>query len=280
MKVNCYAKVNIGLDVVRRMENGYHELNMVMVPISLHDTLDLSFSAESSFTSNLPYIPTDERNSVVKVINRLREKYGFEDQFAIHLDKRVPTQAGLGGGSSDAAVTIRLLNGLLDLGMDEEAMIDFAKTIGADVPFFIKNRPAYVEGIGEKITPFELNCPFHMLLVKPRMGVSTKRAFEELDFETLHHPDIRAIQKALTENDYPSLISHLGNSLEQTAVQIVPEIQRIKENMLDNGFDAALMSGSGSTVIGFTRDWNVIQRTSPYYYRKYRFSNAVQIVDI
>ena len=280
MKVNCNAKVNIGLDVVRRMENGYHELNMIMVPISLYDTLDISFASESSFRSNLPYIPTDERNSVIKVINRLRDIYHFDDQFAIHLEKRVPTQAGLGGGSSDAAMTIKVLNGILNLGMNEEEMIAFAKEIGADVPFFIKGKPAYVEGIGEKITPFSFNCPFYMLLVKPKAGVSTKRAFEELDFSSLEHPDISAIQNALMNNDYEALIQQLGNSLEQTALKIVPEIQKIKENMLANGFDGALMSGSGSTVIGFTRNPGVIRRTSSYYYRRYHFSNCVHIVEM
>lgn len=280
MKVNCYAKVNLGLDVVRRMENGYHELNMIMVPISIYDTLEISFAVEDSFRSNLSYIPTDEKNIIVKVVNTLRNIYGFEDHFDIRLTKNVPTQAGLGGGSSDAATTIKLLNAMLDLKMSEEEMLAFAKTVGADVPFFIKGKPAYVAGIGEEITPFKINCPFHMLLVKPYKGVSTKRAFEELDFTTLEHPDIQSIQKGLMENDYSLFTDSLGNSLEQSAQKIVPEIARIKKNMLENGFDAAIMSGSGSTVIGISREKAVIERTAPYYLRRYHFAKKAQIIEI
>lgn len=279
MKVNAYAKINVGLDVVRKMENGYHELNMIMAPINIYDTIDISFSPTMEVTSNLRFIPTDERNSVVKVINRLRDIYHFEDQFKIHMEKHVPTQAGLGGGSSDAAAVLQVLNAVLNLNMNEEEMLEFATGIGADVPFFLKRTCCYVEGIGEKLTPFKLNCPFYMLLVKPKMGVSTKLAFEMLDFETLEHPDILHIREALETNNYPLLLNSLGNSLEQTAVQLVPEIAKLKEDLVTFGFDAAVMSGSGSTVIAFTRDRMLLENGFQKFRQSYRFVKKTQIIE-
>lgn len=278
MKVKAYAKINIGLNVVERYENGYHHLNMIMVPIDLFDTLDITFDTETTLTANKSYIPTDEKNSIIKVVNKLREKYHFEDHFKIHLVKNIPSQAGLGGGSSDAAMTIKVLNSLLDLKMTQQEMIDFGKTIGADVPFCLTAQPAFVDGIGEIIEPFDLNCPFHILLVKPKVGVSTKTAFEMLDFSQLRHPDIRLIQQALMNNDYDTLVKTLDNDLEQSACQIAPIITKLKKELTDFGFDCAVMSGSGSTVFALTKDATLLDRAFNTFQRKYYFVKKTKII--
>lgn len=279
MRVQAFAKVNLGLNVVGDLPNGYHELKMVMVPISIYDNIDIEFAENTKLTANRHYIPTDEKNSIIKVVNRMREKYGFGEHFHIHLNKYIPSQAGLGGGSADAAIMIRVINGLLKLRMSEQEMIDFGKTIGADVPFCLVNKPAIVGGIGEEIETFKMNCPFYLLLVKPSVGVSTKRAFDMLDYDNLQHPDVNEIRKALETNDYWGFISAMGNDLETTAVQIAPVIEKIKKQLIDYGFDGAMMSGSGSTVFGITRDKHLLEKAERDFRYKYDFVKIARIID-
>jgi len=280
MKVKAYAKLNLCLNVVERLPDGYHDLNMIMVPIDLFDTIDLSFDIKTTIQANRRYLPNDERNTIIKVINGLREIYGFNDQFQIKLTKNIPSQAGLGGGSADAAIVIKTLNALLDLKMTQAEMLDFGKSIGADVPFCIINKPAYVSGIGEKIEPFDFDCPFYLFLVKPHKGVSTKLAFENLDYEKLTHPNAKRLKDELIACDYDGIIANMGNDLEQSALKLVPEIGKLKSELLDFGFDHALMSGSGSTVFAITTQAELIDRAVYSFQRKYPFVKKSKIIDI
>ena len=280
MKVKAYAKLNLCLNVVGRLPDGYHDLNMIMVPIDLFDTIDLSFDVETTIQANRRYLPNDERNTIIKVINGLRASYGFNDQFRIKLNKNIPSQAGLGGGSADAAIVIKTLNALLDLKMSLTEMMDFGKTIGADVPFCIMNKPAYVSGIGEQIEPFSFICPFYLFLVKPRKGVSTKLAFENLDYDKLMHPNAKRLKDELIACDYDGIIANMGNDLEQSALKLVPEIAKLKQELLDFGFDHALMSGSGSTVFALTTKEDLIDKAVYTFQRKYPFVKKSKIIDI
>jgi len=280
MKVKAYAKINLCLNVVGKMENGYHELNMIMAPIDLFDSIDISFDTTTTIHANKAYLPNDNRNTIIKVINGLRNIYHFDDQFRIKLIKNIPSQAGLGGGSADAAIMIKTLNALLDLKMSLEEMLTFGKTIGADVPFCLVNKPAFVGGIGDQIEVFTFDCPFYLLLVKPKKGVSTRRAFENLNFNELIHPNAYMLRDSMIACDYQQIINNLGNDLQKCAFRLVPEIEIVRSELLDFGFDRALMSGSGSTVFGITRDENLANRALLTFQRKYSFAKKTKIINI
>ena len=277
MKQRAYAKINLCLDVVRRREDGYHELEMIMAPVNLYDTLNFEFSDELRLQSNVPYLPLDRRNTIVKAIELLREEYGFKENFEITLQKHIPTQAGMAGGSTDGAAAIRALNKMLQLGMDNEKMVEIAKKGGADVPFCLRSRPAFVTGIGENLEHFRVHTPFYLLLVKPYKGVSTKVAFETLDFSCAEHPDCRRMREALIGNDYDGVLQSLGNTLEQSAFKLVPQIATIKQELLALGFDGALMSGSGSTVFALTRDPELLEKGAAAMRKKAAFIRKTEL---
>lgn len=260
MKERAYAKINLCLNVRGRRDDGYHELEMIMVPIDFYDTLEMLPSEKTRLSNNRTYIPVNEKNTVIKAIQVLRERYGFTEHFDCRLQKHIPTRAGLAGGSADAAAAIRMINRMLNLGMSTQDMIDCARQVGADVPFCILSRPALVKGIGEVIVPFDCRPDFHILLVKPRRGVSTKEAFEICDSTDPAHPDCRKMCEALISGSYDDIVASLGNSLEDAALQLVPEIRQVKQALSTLGFDGVLMSGSGSTVFGITRDEKLLDR--------------------
>ena len=234
---------------------------MIMVPIDFYDTLEMIPSDEMRIYNNRAYIPVNEKNTVIKAVQVLRQRYGFDTNFEIRLQKHIPTRAGLAGGSADAAAAIRMMNRMLNLNMSEQDMIDCGREVGADVPFCILSKPALVQGIGEVIVPFECHPDFHILLVKPKRGVSTKEAFELSDQTEPEHPDCRKMGRALIEGNYQGIVDALGNSLEGAALQLVPEIRQVKEALSLLGFDGVLMSGSGSTVFGITKDEALVDKT-------------------
>ena len=254
MKERAYAKINLCLDVVGKREDGYHDLKMIMVPINFYDVLEMEFAPETTLELNRDYLPINDKNTIIKAIHIMQEKYNITEEFRCRLEKHIPTRAGLAGGSADAAAAIRIINRLCNLHLTKDEMIAVGKEVGADVPFCILNRPAFVEGIGEKITTFSCSPDFYLLLIKPRKGVSTAEAFHIVDEQEGIHPDCKAMQEALEYNDYDGIISSLGNSMENAAMTLVPEIRKAKQDLLDLGFDGVLMSGSGSTVFGITRD--------------------------
>ena len=277
MKQRAYAKINLCLDVMCRREDGYHELEMIMAPVNLYDTLNFEFSDEMRLHSNVPYLPLDQRNTIVKAIELLRAEYGFKENFEITLQKHIPTQAGMAGGSTDGAAAIRALNKMLRLGMDNEKMVEIAKKVGADVPFCLRSRPAFVTGIGENLEHFRVHTPFYLLLVKPYKGVSTKVAFETLDFSCAEHPDCRKMRQALITNDYEGVLQSLGNTLEQSAFKLVPQIATIKRDLLGLGFDGALMSGSGSTGFALTRDPELLEKGAAAMRKKAAFIRKTEL---
>lgn len=254
MKERAYAKINLCLDVVGKREDGYHDLKMIMVPINFYDVLEMEFAEKTTLELNRDYLPINDKNTIIKAIHIMQERYNIEEEFRCRLEKHIPTRAGLAGGSADAAAAIRMINRMCNLHLTKDEMITAGKEVGADVPFCILNRPAFVEGIGEKITTFSCNPDFYLLLIKPRKGVSTAEAFHIVDEQEGIHPDCKAMQKALEYNDYEGIIVSLGNSMENAAMTLVPEIRKAKQDLLELGFDGVLMSGSGSTVFGITRD--------------------------
>ena len=261
MKERAYAKINLCLDVVGKREDGYHDLKMIMVPINFYDVLEMEFAPDTTLELNRDYLPINDKNTIIKAIHIMQEKYNITEEFCCRLEKHIPTRAGLAGGSADAAAAIRMINRMCNLHLTKDEMIAVGKEVGADVPFCILNRPAFVEGIGEKISTFSCSPDFYLLLIKPRKGVSTAEAFHIVDEQEGIHPDCKAMQEALEYNDYDDIISSLGNSMENAAMTLVPEIRKAKQDLLDLGFDGVLMSGSGSTVFGITKDVELLDRS-------------------
>lgn len=278
MKIKANAKVNLVLDVVRRMENGYHELDMIMVPLSLCDVLDVSIAKEDKIVCGEADFPLDESNTIYKAILLMRERFNLKEHFHVEVDKKIPMQAGMAGGSADGAAMLKAIIQLCNLEVREEEMILIAKKIGADVPFCYINEASRVQGIGEKVRRFKIHCPFYMLLVKPEQGVSTGLAFKGIDFNTCIHPNVDKMEKALIENDYETFIATLGNTLEQSAFEITPVIKDIKQELKDLGMDGVLMSGSGSTVFAITRDKEVLRKAKEIMLPKYAFVSECQIL--
>ena len=265
MKDRAFAKINLCLDVIGGRSDGYHELKMIMAPLDFYDVVEMNIADKTTLSVNRSYLPNNDKNTVIKVINTMRDMYYFKEQFACTITKHIPTQAGLAGGSADGASAIRLIDRLLKLNLTRKEKLKIASKIGSDVPFCVLNEPAYVEGTGDVILPFENNTDFHLLLVKPRKGVSTKQAFDMIDKREAIHPDCLKMKHALEDNDYFGVVDALGNSLEGVAIELVPDIQTIKEQLIKVGFDGALMSGSGSTVFGITRDERLVDASMPKF---------------
>lgn len=258
IKLRAYAKINLGLDVVRRREDGYHEVRMIMQTISLHDRLSIRACKEDgiSIKTNLSYLPTNENNLVYKAALLLKEEFGIEQGLSIHLDKHIPVAAGMAGGSTDAAAALVGLNQLFQLGLTKEELMKRGVRLGADIPYCILGGTALSEGIGEVLTPLPKLPECFVLIAKPPMHVSTKFVYENLKLDTLpSHPDIDGMAEAIQKGQLAGVISRMENVLESVTIPEYPVIGQLKDIMKNAGAKNALMSGSGPTVFGiFTEE--------------------------
>ncbi|ERJ12465.1 4-(cytidine 5'-diphospho)-2-C-methyl-D-erythritol kinase [Haloplasma contractile] len=247
------AKINLTLDVIGKREDGYHELNMVMTTVDLYDRLSISETDEDRIiiTTNRRYLPVDNKNLSYKAAKLIKEQYGIKKGVRIHINKNIPVAAGLAGGSSDAAATLRGLDRLWKLNMSFEELSEIGARIGSDVPFCIYGKTALATGRGEIIKPIKPAPKCWVILVKPKFGVSTKHIFSNVEVNSLKHPDTKAMLDAVLNGDYKSMCKNLGNSLEDVTFKRYPDVKKIKEKLLKYGADAALMSGSGPTVFAF-----------------------------
>lgn len=255
--IRSYAKINICLDVTGKREDGYHTLDMVMVPIQLHDTLlitELKKSSNNYVTIDDFSNGTIHYNLASTAIERFAAAKNFKNKFRILIHKVIPMQAGMGGGSSNAASAILGINKYLKLGCTNEEMIDIAKDIGADVPFFIINKPMRCQGIGEIMTPVTIKNNYWVLLVKPTAGCGTQPTFQKSDEMTLKTGDVEAVIKALETGDDELLEKSMFNSLQEPAATIVPEILDIIKEIKDFGVGLTQMTGSGSAVFALSTD--------------------------
>ncbi|MBO4218534.1 MAG: 4-(cytidine 5'-diphospho)-2-C-methyl-D-erythritol kinase [Erysipelotrichaceae bacterium] len=271
----AYGKINLSIDVLGRNEDGYHDLDMIELPIDLYDEIEMTVSQQPSYSCNID-LPYDEKNLIHKTVEGMRRKYGFSENFDIRVSKNIPMNAGLAGGSCDAAAVIHLISDLLNLNLSEQEKCDFGCTIGADVPFCLVNRPARVRGIGEMIETFELPESYDILLIKPQDGVCTREAFETLDIARAQHPDIGKVQQAL-QNRQP-LGGLLGNSLLESAQRLLPVIGEIIEECRSHGFESVMMSGSGSTCFVLQEDGQDISRLYESMKDRYDFVRKTAIL--
>lgn len=253
LQLKAYAKVNLGLDVVRKREDGYHEVRMIMQTIRLFDriTLQKNSSGKITLSTNLPYLPVNEHNLVYRAIDIIRQNYHIKDGIHADINKRIPVAAGMAGGSTDAAAAFVGMNQIFELGISQETLMKYAVTLGADIPFCIMRGTALSEGIGEMLTPLSPMPDCWFLVVKPVFSMSTKFVYEHLTLnEETFHPDIDGMIHSLGCSDLKGITMRMGNVLEQVTKQHYPEIEQIKDCMRQYGAEEALMSGSGSTVFG------------------------------
>ena len=252
ISVKALAKINLGLDVVRRREDGYHEVKMVMQTIHLFDRLEMKKTAGGiTMTTNLSFLPTNENNLVYKAAKLLMDEFQIRDGIDVKLHKYIPVAAGMAGGSTDAAAVLYGMNRMFELGLSKEELMQRGVKIGADVPYCIMRGTALAEGIGEQLTalPPMVKCP--ILIAKPQISVSTKFVYENLKLdEHTQHPDIDALIQNIRTKDLPAIAGSMGNLLETVTAKKYPEIEKIKELMRENGALNAMMSGSGPTVFG------------------------------
>ena len=257
MRLRAYAKVNLGLDVLRRREDGYHEVKMVMQTVGIYDNLCLKRvrSPGIRVATNLFYLPENENNLVYQAAKLQMDEFGLPGGIFIDLQKRIPVAAGMAGGSSDAAAVLYGMNQMYRLRLPKRELMKRGVRLGADVPYCIMRGTALAEGIGEELTPLPPAPDCHVLIAKPPISVSTKFVYENLKLdEMLAHPQIDLVVKGIRDQDLPGMASHMGNVLESVTIPHYPVIAQIKEEMVRGGALQAMMSGSGPTVFGLFED--------------------------
>lgn len=265
MRLRALAKINLGLDILGKREDGYHEVKMIMQTIQMYDVLELHKKKEPgiSLTVNVPFIPTDERNLVYRVAAMLMEEFHVQEGLSIRLDKFIPVAAGMAGGSSDAAAAFVGVNRLFHLGLSQEELMERAVKVGADVPYCIMRGTALAEGIGEKLTALPPVPPCYVLVGKPAVSVSTKMAYENLNLETIKkRPDIDGMISDIENGNLMEMTEKMANVFEPGIIREYPVIQQIKDFMEENGALRAMMSGSGPTVFGIFDDKEKMERAA------------------
>lgn len=260
MKAN--AKINLGLDVLRRRKDGYHDVCMVMQSLDLSDDVFLEKRSDDEIRlkTNLASLPDDESNLAYKAAKLMKEKYRIKQGVAVSIQKRIPIAAGMAGGSADAAAVLRGMNELFDLGLSMEELQKTGVKLGADVPYCVMGGCALAEGIGEKLTKLDGPSGYPILLAKPDIEVSTKHVYESLSLEDKSsHPDVKQLLQDVENQEVSAMARHIGNILETVTIAEYPVIDQIKKQMKVSGAVNSLMSGSGPTVFGIFEDGTVLQ---------------------
>ena len=247
----AYDKINLGLDVLGKRDDGYHLVKMIMQNVDIYDTLTFTRTTDGKVTlkANDDTIPVDDSNLICKVARQLQEKYSVTYGAEIELVKRIPVAAGMAGGSTDGAAAYRALNELWELGLSDKELCELAVKLGADIPYCIIGGTALSEGIGEVLTPIEGKAKYHLVVAKPDIMVSTGWVYTELDStEITRHPDIDAVKAAIEEGDVKRMCSEIHNVLEPVTTAKYEVIKDIEKVLEDSGAVKAFMTGSGPTV--------------------------------
>lgn len=255
LELRAYGKINLGLDVVKKREDGYHEVRMIMQTVRLFDriVMDRNLGKGLHVETNLPFIPDGEGNLAWRAAKLLMDEFKITESLRIKIRKCIPVAAGMAGGSSDAAAVLVGVNRMFDLGLSRKALMERGVRLGADVPYCIMRGTALSEGIGEILTELPPAPACELILAKPQISVSTKEVYGKLRANELRpeeHPDIDGMVAAIREGSLDGVVSRLGNVLETVTIPDHPEIQAIKTILADHGAAGTLMSGSGPTVFG------------------------------
>lgn len=256
IQMKALAKVNLGLDVIRRREDGYHEVKMIMQTVRLYDRIILEKTQKGiSMETNLSFLPVNEQNIAYRAAKMLMDEFHIQSGLHIKIDKHIPVAAGMAGGSTDGAAVLYGVNKIFELGLTKRQLMERGVKLGADVPYCIMRGTVLSEGIGEILTPVSSLPDCHILIAKPPVSVSTRHVYENLKLDKIEkHPDIDGMVEALRIEDLHGVTQRMENVLETVTIPEHPEIQQIKELMIKEGALNALMSGSGPTVFGIFDD--------------------------
>ena len=250
------AKINLAIDILRKRPDGYHDVSMIMQSVALYDTITVrALKGEIKVTSNTDKIPNNKDNIVYKAAEFLKIKYNVKEGVHINIDKAIPVAAGLAGGSTDAALTLKLLNKAWDLRLSKNEILEAGKKLGSDVPFCIQGGTALAEGLGEKLTSLSGIPDCLILLAKPSVSVSTKEVYEGLRLEEVEQrPDIKDMVRCIEGKDLEGIAANMCNVLETVTIKKCPQIADLKEKLVEYGALGSMMSGSGPTVFGLFKD--------------------------
>lgn len=271
MIIKAFAKINLAIDVKKKDENGYHDIDMVTLPITLHDILEMEqlISRHGIFiTSDDPSLICDEGNLAFKALKAMEDNFSFSKGYRIQIYKRIPMNAGLGGGSADAAGIIRAICKLYNMDAHDPKIIKVARSIGSDVPFCLLNKPARVLGTGENIIPLDSKLDYHIIIVKPHKGLSTKDVYEKYDTipeEEREHPDISALIEAIKIGDEQKMFENMKNGLYKPASLLCPVISGILNDFKKMGFPLYSMTGSGNACFALSKDLEQIEKAKNYF---------------
>lgn len=271
MIIKAFAKINLAIDVKKKDENGYHDIDMVTLPITLHDVLEMEqlISRHGIFiTSDDPSLICDEGNLAFKALKAMEDNFSFSKGYRIQIYKRIPMNAGLGGGSADAAGIIRAICKLYIMDAHDPKIIKVARSIGSDVPFCLLNKPARVLGTGENIIPLDSKLDYHVIIIKPHKGLSTKDVYEKYDTipeEEREHPDISALIEAIKIGDEQKMFENMKNGLYKPASLLCPVISGILNDFKKMGFPLYSMTGSGNACFALSKDLEQIEKAKNYF---------------
>lgn len=265
MELKALGKINLGLDVLGKWPDGYHDVRMVMQTIYLYDQITITKRKESGIglSTNLFYLPVNENNLAYRAAKLLMDEFEIRSGVDIFLEKHIPVAAGMAGGSSNAAAVLYGINRMFDLGLSMEELMKRGVSLGADVPYCIMRGTVLAEGIGEILTPLPPMPRCQIVVAKPPVSVSTKMVYEKIDSRRIvEHPDIDGIIEGLKEGDVTKIASCMGNVLEQVTVEEYPVIDKIKKLMNEGGAKGAMMSGSGPTVFGIFTEKSLAKKAA------------------
>ena len=277
LHIKSFAKINISLNITKKRDDGFHEIDSVMLPISMHDSLVISrlkTAPDNYVTVDDFSIGSFTYNLATFSIEKLYSIYHFNDKFRILIHKVIPIQAGLGGGSSNAACTMKAVNSMLKLGATDEELIEISKSLGCDIPFFIKCKPARVQGVGEILNPINVKNNYYVLIVKPEAGCSTKEIYALSDTMDLKTCNLDNVVKALEEGDDELLAANIYNALQEPAIKVVPQIQTIIDELKEKGLKIVQVTGSGSAVFALSTDKALLVKVLKELENKYEIELA------
>ena len=282
IELKALGKINLGLDVLGRRENGYHDVRMVMQTLYLYDQITITKKETPGIelTTNLFYLPVDENNLAYRAAKLLMDEFDVKEGVSIYLDKHIPVAAGMAGGSSNAAAVLFGINRMFELGLSQQELMERGVTLGADVPYCIMRGTVLAEGIGEILTPLPALPRCYVLIAKPPISVSTKLVYEKLDSHEIEdHPDIDGILEGLEEQDIKKIASCMGNVLEKVTIEEYPVIEDIKNVMKEEGALNAMMSGSGPTVFGIFDNKHLARKAADRI-RKMELAKQVYVTNV
>ena len=282
LELKALGKINLGLDVLGRRENGYHDVRMVMQTVYLYDRIIMKKSKTPGIRleTNLYYLPVNENNLAYQAAQMLMDEFHIEEGVSIQLDKHIPVAAGMAGGSSNAAAVLFGMNRMFSLGLSQKELMERGVKLGADVPYCIMRGTVLAEGIGEILTPLSPMPKCYVLIAKPAISVSTKMVYEKLDSHEIEdHPDIDGILAGLKAGDLKKVAGSMGNVLERVTVDAYPVIDQIKKMMIKEGALNAMMSGSGPTGFGIFEE-KATARKAADAIRDARLTKQVYVTNI